>query len=107
MSDAPDRLAPAPFPADIGVVTALPMEAGHLIDRMAKVRRYTARSLTVVEGELEGRLLVVLAAGVGRASARRGVEHLLEGEIRVAIWHGVDASAAQPAAALKPTERTG
>lgn len=55
------------------------MEAGHLIDRMAKVRRYTARSLTVVEGELEGRLLVVLAAGVGRASARRGVEHLLEG----------------------------
>ena len=79
MSDAPGRLAPAPPTADIGVLTALPMEAGHLIDRLARVRRYTARSLTVVEGELEGRLIVVLASGVGRDSARRGMEHLIDG----------------------------
>nr|WP_303652655.1 nucleoside phosphorylase [Paludisphaera mucosa] len=73
------RLAPPPTPADVGVVMAMPMEAGHLIDKLSKVRRYTARSLTVVEGELEGRLLVVVASGVGPASARRGVAHLLDG----------------------------
>ncbi len=61
------------------MLTALPMEAGHLIDRLSHVRRYTSRSLTVVEGELEGRLVVVLASGVGRESARRGVEHLIDG----------------------------
>ena len=75
----PRPLAPAPSPADVGVVMAMPMEAGYLIDKLAKVRRYTARSLTVVEGELEGRLLAVVASGVGRASARRGVEHLIDG----------------------------
>lgn len=58
---------------------ALPTEAGYLIDRLARVRRYKARSLTVTEGELEGRVLAVVVSGVGLASARRGASHLLDG----------------------------
>lgn len=73
------RLAPAPSPVDVAVVTALPMEAGHFIDRLSRVRRYSSRSLTVVEGELEGRVVAVLAGGVGRVACRRSVQHLLDG----------------------------
>jgi adenosylhomocysteine nucleosidase len=72
-------LAPAPAPADVGVVMAMPIEAGYLLDRLERVRRYNARSLTVTEGELEGRLVAVVVSGVGRASARRGAEHLMAG----------------------------
>ena len=75
----PGRLASPPSPVDVGVLTAMSMEAGHLVDKLTRVRRYTSRSLTVVEGELEGRVVAVLSSGVGRASARRGVEHLIDG----------------------------
>ncbi len=74
-----ERLAPAPESADVGVVMALPIEAGYFIDKLQRVRRYNARSLTVTEGELEGRVVAVIVSGVGHASARRGVEHLLAG----------------------------
>ncbi|WP_240911503.1 phosphorylase family protein [Paludisphaera soli] len=93
----PQRLAPAPSPADVGVVMAMPMEAGHLIDKLARVRRYAARGLTVVEGELEGRILAVLASGVGAASARRGVEHLLAGHRPQVIVSAGFAGALDPA----------
>ncbi|AMV39841.1 hypothetical protein [Planctomyces sp. SH-PL62] len=76
---------------------AMPMEAGHLIDKLAKVRRYTARSLTVVEGELEGRILAVVASGVGRDAARRGVEHLLAGHRPRVIVSAGFAGALDPA----------
>ncbi|APW62930.1 nucleoside phosphorylase [Paludisphaera borealis] len=75
----PQRLAPAPAPADIGVVMAMPIEAGYLLDRLERVRRYNSRSLTVTEGELDGRIVAVIVSGVGRASARRGAEHLMAG----------------------------
>lgn len=58
---------------------AMPMEAGYLIDRLERVHRYKARSLTVVEGELEGRVLAVIVSGVGLDSARRGAARLLDG----------------------------
>jgi adenosylhomocysteine nucleosidase len=91
------RLAPAPSPADVGVVMAMPIEAGHLIDKLARVRRYAARGLTVVEGELEGRVLAVLASGVGVASARRGVEHLIAGHRPRVIVSAGFAGALDPA----------
>lgn len=72
-------LAPPPSSADVGVVMALPTEAGFLIDRLQRVRRYKTRSLTVIEGELEGRVLAVIVSGVGLASAKRGAERLLDG----------------------------
>lgn len=72
-------LAPPPSSADVGVVMALPTEAGYFIDRLKRVRRYKARSLTVIEGELEGRVLALVVSGVGPAAARRGAERLLDG----------------------------
>ena len=75
----PQRLAPGPERADVGVVMAMPIEAGPLLDRLQRVRRYNARSLTVTEGELEGRVVAVIVSGVGRASIRRGAERLIAG----------------------------
>lgn len=82
MSDpgaAGPSLAPPPSPADVGVVIAMPIEAGHLVDRLQRVRRYKTRSLTIIEGELEGRLLALVVSGVGPTAARRGAERLLDG----------------------------
>ena len=42
-------------------------------------RRFDARSLSVTEGEVEGRVVAVIVAGVGPDRARRGAEHLLAG----------------------------
>ena len=58
------RLAPAPVPADVGIVMALPIEAGYLTDSLNKVRKYSARTHTVVEGELAGKIVAVILAGV-------------------------------------------
>ena len=58
---------------------AMPMEAGYLIDRLERVHRYKARSFTVIEGELEGRVLAVIVSGVGLAAASRGAERLIDG----------------------------
>jgi adenosylhomocysteine nucleosidase len=74
----------------------MPMEIGHLIDRLASVRRYASRGLTVIEGELEGRLLVVVASGVGAAAARRGVDHLVDGHRPRAIVSAGFAGALDP-----------
>src|SRR4051794_33125209 len=73
------RLAPAPVPADVGIVMALPIEAGYLTDSLKKVRKYSARSHTVVEGELAGKIVAVILAGVGRKAARAGAEILIAG----------------------------
>ena len=73
------RLAPAPVPADVGIVMALPIEAGYLTDSLKKVRKYSARSHTVVEGELAGKVVAVILAGVGRKAARAGAEVLIAG----------------------------
>lgn len=71
--------APAPVPADVGVVMALPIEAGYFLDRLTKVRKYRAHKYTIVEGELAGRLIVVLLSGPGVSAAREGTEILLAG----------------------------
>lgn len=73
------RLAPAPVSADVGIVMAFSIEAGYLIDSLRKVRRYSARSHTVVEGELAGKIIAVVIAGAGRKAARAGTEVLIAG----------------------------
>jgi adenosylhomocysteine nucleosidase len=75
------RLEPAPPPgtADFGVVMALPIEAGYLSDALRKVRRYAARTHTIIEGEHAGKLVVLVVSGPGKAAARRGAEVLLAG----------------------------
>jgi adenosylhomocysteine nucleosidase len=73
------RLAPSPVPADVGIVMALPIEAGYLCDALSKVRKYAARTYSIIEGELSGKLVVLVLSGAGRAAARRGAEVLLAG----------------------------
>jgi len=89
-------LEPPPAPADVGVVAALGIEIGHLVDRLAGVRRYEARGLTVIEGELEDRLVVVAAAGAGVDAVRRGVERLMDGHRPRAIVSAGFAGALDP-----------
>ncbi len=72
-------MAPAPATADVGIVMAMPIEAGYLIDSLTHVRRYAASASTVVEGELAGKLVTVIASGVGKAAAHRGAELLSAG----------------------------
>ncbi len=72
-------LAPAPAPADVGIVMALPIEAGYLSDSLTKVRRYSARSHPILEGELAGKIVAVVLSGPGKSAARRGAELLIAG----------------------------
>ncbi|WP_246196123.1 phosphorylase family protein [Aquisphaera giovannonii] len=58
---------------------ALPLEAGYLLDALSKVRKYSAGTHSVVEGELGGKLVAVIVAGMGEASAAKGAERLLAG----------------------------
>ena len=75
----PEASGSRPAPADVGVVMAMPIEAGYLLDKLERVRRYNARSLTVTEGEIEGRVVAVIVSGVGLASARRAPNICLAG----------------------------
>jgi adenosylhomocysteine nucleosidase len=74
-----ERLAPAPVPADVGIVIAMAIEAGYLFDSLKKVRRYSACRTTITEGELCGKLVAVILTGPGKAAARRGTELLIAG----------------------------
>jgi adenosylhomocysteine nucleosidase len=72
-------VAPAPLAADVAIIAALPMEVGFLTDRLTKTRKYSGPHHSVTEGEFGGKLIVVLAGGMGRTSARRATELLLAG----------------------------
>jgi adenosylhomocysteine nucleosidase len=72
-------MAPAPVPADVGVVAALPIEVGDLLDRLQRIRKYHSASVSIVEGELAGRIVVVAVGGVGMAAARRAADLLVAG----------------------------
>jgi adenosylhomocysteine nucleosidase len=69
----------SPGPADVGIVAALSIEVGPLLDRFARVRRYVGPWSTVVEGESGGKLVALIVTGPGRAAARRGAERLWAG----------------------------
>ena len=77
--NAPGVAAPAPVPADVGIVAAIPMEVGYLIDRLRRVRKYHAASMPVIEGELDGKIVAIAIGGMGRDSARRAAGILLDG----------------------------
>ncbi len=63
--------APAPVPADVGIVAAMSVEVGFLLDRLKDVRKYRGPRQTVIEGECGGKIVALVVAGPGRASARR------------------------------------
>jgi adenosylhomocysteine nucleosidase len=79
MSQGPPPKAPAPAPADVGVVAATPIEVGPLLARLTGVRKYAGPKLTVIEGECAGRVVAVVLTGMGRARAQRGAELLIDG----------------------------
>jgi adenosylhomocysteine nucleosidase len=72
-------VAPAPTPADVGIVAALPMEVGYLVDSLRRVRKYHAASMPVVEGELDGKIVAIVIGGMGRDAARRAAGVLIDG----------------------------
>lgn len=76
---APRKAAPAPVPADVGVVAALSIEVGDLTDRLKRIRKYHSASISVIEGEHAGRIVAVAVAGAGRTAARRATELLVAG----------------------------
>jgi adenosylhomocysteine nucleosidase len=71
--------APPPVAADVGIVAALSLEVGFLIDQLGSVRKYSGPRHSVIEGTCAGKLVVVVVAGPGRTAARRGAELLLTG----------------------------
>lgn len=71
--------APAPGPADVGIVAALSIEIGPLLDRLARVRTYAGPRQKVLEGELAGKVVAVVIAGPGRTNAQRATQVLLAG----------------------------
>ena len=79
MNPGPSSRAPAPTPADVGIVAATPIEVAPLLARLAHVRKYAGPRFTVVEGECAGKLVALVLTGMGRARAQHGAEVLLDG----------------------------
>jgi adenosylhomocysteine nucleosidase len=72
-------VAPAPVPADVGIVAALSLEVGVLTDGLKRIRKYQTASLPIIEGEHNGKIVAIAIAGPGRAAARRATELLIAG----------------------------
>jgi adenosylhomocysteine nucleosidase len=73
------RPAPAPVAVDVGIVAALSLEVGFLVDKLSKVRKYSGPKHTIVEGELGGKVVALIVSGMGREAARNGTRLLLDG----------------------------
>ncbi len=63
----------------VGLVFALPIEAGGLIDRLSGVIRIEGHGFVAREGGLDGRRLVIVESGAGRAAAARATTALVAG----------------------------
>ncbi len=63
----------------VGLVFALPIEAGGLIDRLAGVVRIDGEGFVAREGGLDGRRLVVIESGAGCQAAARAARSLIQG----------------------------
>ncbi len=63
--------------ADVGLVCALPIECGALLERCERVRKYTADGFKFRGGVYDGVRLAVVQSGVGFARARRATQSLL------------------------------
>ena len=72
-------LAPAPVPADVGIVAAMSMEVGDLLSGLKKVYKYRSVAVPVIEGEYAGKIVAVAVGGMGRAAAARAADVLIAG----------------------------
>lgn len=64
--------------ADIGLVCALPMECGALLERCERSRKYSGGDFVFRGGVYDGIRLAIAQTGVGFARARRATQALLE-----------------------------
>jgi len=69
----------APPPCAAGIVFALGIEAGGLVDRMSGVLRTAGEGFVAREGGLDGRRLAIVESGIGMQAAARGAEALITG----------------------------
>jgi adenosylhomocysteine nucleosidase len=63
----------------VGIVAALSMEVGFLVDKLKNVRKYSGPRHTVIEGEVAGKVVGLIVTGMGREAARLGAQLLLDG----------------------------
>jgi adenosylhomocysteine nucleosidase len=78
---APQQEQPKQQPpvCHVGLVCALGIEAGGLVDRLAGVVRTEGAGFKAHEGGLDGRRIVIVESGVGRERAARATEALILG----------------------------
>jgi adenosylhomocysteine nucleosidase len=91
---------PKPPVCHVGLVFALPIEAGGLVDLLQGMVNIQAAGLSAREGGLDGRRLLVVESGVGAAAARRATETLIAGHhprwiISTGFAGGLEESVAQ------------
>lgn len=81
----PQQAPPQPPPekkpevCHVGLVFALGIEAGGLIDRLSGVIRTEGANFTAREGGLNGRRMVLIESGAGRERAAQATEALIHG----------------------------
>ena len=78
-SSEPAAAAPEPQVCHVGLVFALGIEAGGLVDRLAGVVGIEGAGFTAREGGLKGRRVVIVEAGAGAQAAAAGTQALLAG----------------------------
>ena len=82
LSDQPDEdeePQEPPTPCDIGVVFALGIESGGLMDRLKGVVATQGFGFTAYEGGLNGRTVVIMESGPGREKASQATAALIRG----------------------------
>jgi adenosylhomocysteine nucleosidase len=72
-------LAAPPAPADVGLVAALPIEVGPLLETFRGVRKYASERHQIIEGRCAGKLVALIVGGPGRKAAGRATRLLLAG----------------------------
>jgi adenosylhomocysteine nucleosidase len=72
-------VAPAPVPADVGIVAALAIETADLVEGLKSVCKYQSASVPVIEGEHGGKIVAVAVSGPGKQAARHATEILISG----------------------------
>lgn len=75
----PKVVALPPVSADFGIVAAMQIEVGPLMDQLKNVRKYAAKGQTIIEGQLDGKIVAMVLTGMGRARAQRGAQRLIDG----------------------------
>lgn len=64
--------------ADIGIVSALPIEMGQFVDRCEKVKHYSGGGMVFRGGRYDGIRVVIAEAGMGFAKARKATQALID-----------------------------